>query len=124
MYLQKEYHQSSRHLEEIPRPVLTYIGKGCVCIRTLCNFIVVDNIAVGTNNDSNICVCNFTNIIGCDFNDSAPVTSYQQLESNYTLVKDLLPAPIGMNLMLVKKLLQHNDLCPLLKCAQDDGQMT
>lgn len=66
MYLQKEYHQSSRRLEEIPRPVLTYIGKGFVCIRTLCNFIVVDNITVGTNNHSNTCVCNFTNIIGCD----------------------------------------------------------
>ncbi|KAK4821385.1 hypothetical protein QYF61_018923, partial [Mycteria americana] len=45
---------------------------------------------------------------------SAPVTSCQLLQSNYTLSRDLLPTPIGMNLTLVKKLLEHNELCQLL----------
>ncbi|KAK4806952.1 hypothetical protein QYF61_027319 [Mycteria americana] len=89
--------------DEAPETVLVYIGKGCVCMRTLCNFIFVDNITVDTSNRSNICVCNFTKIVGCDFNYSAPVTSYQLLQSNYTLSQDLLPTPIGMNLTLVKK---------------------
>ena len=53
--------------------------------------------------------------MGCDFNYSAPIRSYQLLQSNYTLIQNLLPTPIGMNLTLVKKLLQHDDLRRLLE---------
>ncbi|KAK4818868.1 hypothetical protein QYF61_021073 [Mycteria americana] len=52
------------------------------------------------------------------------ITSYQLLQSNYTLSQDLLPTPIGMNLTLVKKLLQHDDLFQLLECIQNNGQKT
>ncbi|KAK4828276.1 hypothetical protein QYF61_024941 [Mycteria americana] len=68
-----------------------------ICLDTEQN---VYNITVDTSNCSNICVCNFTKIVGCDFNYSAPVMSYQLLQSNYTLSRDLLPTPIGMNLTL------------------------
>ncbi|KAK4811065.1 hypothetical protein QYF61_016351 [Mycteria americana] len=97
--------------DEAPETVLVYIGKGY-------------NVTVDTSNRSNICVCKFTKIMGCDFNYSAPVTSYQLLQSNYTLSQDLLPTPIGMNLTLVKKLLQHDDLCQLLECVQNNGHKT
>ncbi|XP_067164812.1 uncharacterized protein [Apteryx mantelli] len=110
------------HPDETPETVLLYIGKGCVCTGTLCDLIFVDNITVDTSNHSNVCVCNFTKTMGCDFNYSAPVVSYQLLQSNYTLSQDLLPTPIGMNLTLVKKLLQHDDLCQLLKCIRNNGQ--
>ncbi|XP_076185054.1 uncharacterized protein LOC143156043 [Aptenodytes patagonicus] len=112
------------HPDEAPETVLVYIGKGCVCMRTPCDFIFVDNVTVNTSNRSNICVCNFTNVVGCDFNYSAPVMSYQLLQSNYTLSEDLLPILIGMNLTLVKKLLQHNDLCQLLERVRDNGHKT
>ncbi|KAK4806386.1 hypothetical protein QYF61_016236 [Mycteria americana] len=46
--------------DEAPETVLVYIGKGCVCMRTLCDFIIVDNITVDTSYHSNICVRNFT----------------------------------------------------------------
>ena len=91
-------------------------------MRTLCDFIFVDNITVDTSNHSNI--CNFTKVVGCDFNYAAPVTSYQLLQSNYTLSQSLLPTPIGMNLTLVKKPLQHDDLCQLLECVQNNGHKT
>ena len=110
--------------DEAPETVLVYTGKGCVCMRTLCDVIFVDNVTVDTSNRSNICVCNFTKIVGCDFNYSAPVTSYQLLQSNYTLSRDLLPTPIGMNLTLVKKLLQHDDLCQLLERIRNNGHKT
>ncbi|KAK4811160.1 hypothetical protein QYF61_019791 [Mycteria americana] len=110
--------------DEAPETVLVYVGKGCVCMRTLCDFIFVDNVTVDTSNRSNICVCNFTKIVGYDFNYSAPVTSYQLLQSNYTLSRDLLPTPIGMNLTLVKKLLQHDDLCQLLEHIRNNGHKT
>jgi len=91
-------------------------------MRTSCNFILIGNITVDTSNHSNACVCNFTNIMGCDFNYSVPVTSYQLLWSTYTIIQDLPRAPIGKNLALVKKLLQHDDLYQLLECIQDNGQ--
>ena len=84
-------------------------------MRTLCDFIFVDNITVDTSNRSNICVCNLTKMMGCDFDYLPPVTSYQLLQSDYTLIRDLLLTPIGMNLTLVGKLLRHEDLKRLLK---------
>ncbi|KAK4830480.1 hypothetical protein QYF61_011204 [Mycteria americana] len=82
------------------------------------------NITVDTSNRSNICVCNFTKIMGCDFNYSSPVTTPQLLQANCTLYQALLPAPIGMNLTLVRKLLQHDDLNQLLRHVRNNGQRT
>ncbi|KAK4807909.1 hypothetical protein QYF61_011774 [Mycteria americana] len=62
--------------------------------------------------------------MGCDFNYSAPVTTHQLLQANYTLYQDLLPAPIGMNLTLVRKLLQHDDLNQLLERIRNNGHKT
>ena len=61
--------------------------------------------------------------MGCDFNYSAPITSYQLLQSNYTLIQNLLPTPIGMNLTLVRKLLQQDGLHRLLERIRNSGQM-
>ncbi|XP_072707269.1 uncharacterized protein [Ciconia boyciana] len=110
--------------DEAPETVLVYIGKGCVCMRTFCDFVFVDNATVDIGNHSNICVCNFTKIMGCDFNYSAPVTTQQLLQADYTLHQDLLPAPIGMNLALVRKLLQHDDLNQLLERIWNNGHKT
>ena len=112
------------HPNENPETVLIYIGKGCVCLRTVCDFLSVDKVIVETKNYSNFCVCNFIEIIGCDFSYSAPVTSYQLLQSNYTLIHELLPTPIGMNLTLVKQLLQHKDLIEILEKIGENGQKT
>ncbi|KAM6210870.1 uncharacterized protein WM294_001180 [Sarcoramphus papa] len=43
---------------------------------------------------------------------------------NPWIVKDLLLTPIGMDLTLMKKFLQHNDLCQLLERAREEGQRT
>ncbi|KAK4825339.1 hypothetical protein QYF61_026858 [Mycteria americana] len=52
------------HPDGTPETGLVYIGKGRVCMRTLCDFIFIDNITGDTSNRSNICVCNFTKITG------------------------------------------------------------
>lgn len=69
-------------------------------MRTFCDFIHVSNITVNKSNHSSICVL---------------VMSYLLLQSSYALSRDSLPASIGMNLTLVKKL-QDDDLCQLLEC--------
>ncbi|KAK4825915.1 hypothetical protein QYF61_003410 [Mycteria americana] len=93
-------------------------------MRTFCDSVFVDNATVDIGNHSNICVCNFTKIMGCDFNYSAPVTTHQLLQADYTLHQDLLPNPIGTNLTLVRKLLQRDDLNQLLEHIQNNGHKT
>lgn len=93
-------------------------------MRTLCDSICIDNTTVDIHSHSNICICNFIKITGCDFNYSAPATTHKLLQSNYTLCQHILPTPIGMNLTLVRKLLQHDKLCQLLKWVQNNGQRT
>ena len=111
-----------RNPNETREIVLPYSGEGCVCIRTSCNFILLADITVDTSYHSIIGACNFTNTMGCDSNYSVPVTSCQLLRSNYTLIQDLPPGPVGMNLASVKKLLQHDNLYQLLECIQDNAQ--
>ena len=93
-------------------------------MRSPCNFIFIDNMVTDIDINLNFCACNFINIVGCDCSYSTPVTSHQLLQTNYTLIHDLLPVPIGMNITLVKKLLQHDDLKRLLKEAQENEQKT
>lgn len=45
------------HPNENMETVLVYIGKECICMRTSCNFLFVDNLTVDTTNHSNICTC-------------------------------------------------------------------
>jgi len=73
-------------------------------------------------NHSNICVCNFEKLNGCDFSYSPPIMSYQLMKANYTLIQKLQPVPIEMSLNLVKELLQHKDLKQLLKRIQERGK--
>lgn len=84
----------------------------------------MDSTGTNTNNHSSICVCTFAEVVGCDFRYSAPVTSYLLPQSNYTPIHDLPSVPIGMNLTLVRKLLQLDDLKWLLKQVQENGQKT
>jgi len=56
-----------------------------------------------------------TKTAGCNFSYSAPVMTHQLLQSKYASYQDLSPTPIGMNLTLVRKLLQYDDLNQLLK---------
>ncbi|KAI6058574.1 Protein NYNRIN [Aix galericulata] len=100
------------HPNETLETVLVYIGKGCVCMRTHCDSIVIDNTIVDTSHHSNVCVCNFTKILGCDFSYAAPVNSCQGIAPHYI---NLPPTPIGLKLTLVKKLLLHEDLKWLIK---------
>lgn len=102
------------HPNEKPETVLIHIGKGCVYMRTHCNFNVFNIDTVDTRTHANPCICNFTKITGCDFTSIVPVTSYQLLQSDYTQIQGLLPVHIGMNIAMVK-FLQRDDLKQLLK---------
>lgn len=101
---------------------LVYIRRGCVCIRTLCNFTPADDNFVHTDNYSDICICYFTMIMGCNFNYSAPFASHQLLQSDYSLYQDLSPTSIGMNLTVVRKFLCRKELKKILKKGKGNGK--
>lgn len=77
-------------------PVCIYIEKGCVCMRSVCDFTCVDKITIDTSNYSNICVCNFTKGFGCNFNYSA-FASYQFLQYNRVKTYCLPPSEQILN---------------------------
>jgi len=64
------------HLNELTNRVVVYIGEGCACLRTSCDKIQIDGSIKAMKNHSNICVCNFKKLNGCDFNYSLPIMSY------------------------------------------------
>ncbi|RMB94619.1 hypothetical protein DUI87_29434 [Hirundo rustica rustica] len=51
-------------------------------------------------------------------------TSHQLIRTNYTMHHKLSPAPIGMNLTLVRQIMKHQDLAEILKKIQEKGQKT
>ncbi|XP_017666668.1 PREDICTED: uncharacterized protein LOC108495470 [Lepidothrix coronata] len=64
-----------------------YVGNGCACVRTFCVNFTIDTCHEVVN-DTNFCVCNFTKIIGCDFNYTIPITTEQLIENDYLLYHD------------------------------------
>lgn len=65
--------------------ILVYIGQVCVCLRTVCPTIVIDNSTMN-NNHFNLCICNFIKMDQCDFSYQALVLSYQYVKINFTTV--------------------------------------
>ncbi|XP_050842348.1 uncharacterized protein LOC108963651 isoform X1 [Serinus canaria] len=114
------------HPDTNQQTVLVYIGEGCVCLRTVCDIIEIDEnkVPLSVKNHSNFCICNFIKIIWCDFVYSAPVVSHQLIKSNYRTYNELPPTPIGMNLTLVRQLMKHQDLIKIVEEIQRNGQRT
>ncbi|XP_067153359.1 uncharacterized protein [Apteryx mantelli] len=105
------------------KTVLAYVGKGCVCFRTMCKYVVINEIYNQTVfNDSNMCACNVAIIRGCDFVYKPPVFTSQLLIRNYTLYHSITPTPIGMDLSLVKEMLEHANLQQLLENAKAEAK--
>ena len=94
------------HPNTSQKTVLLYVGQGCVCLRTACDFVEVDkeNITLHSKIHSNFCICNFVRIVRCDFLYLAPEVSHQLIKSNNTMYRKLLTT-----LTLVKQLLKKQD---------------
>lgn len=80
-----------------------YVGQGCVCVHTLCSFVVINekfNYFVSSAKSS-FSACNVTQMYGCDFNLTTTVFTVHLLLHNFTLYDNITPVPIGMNLHLL-----------------------
>lgn len=81
-----------------------------------------ENRYLPVTNHSNFCICNFGNIVGCDFTYLVLVVSHYLIKANYTMYHHLSPTPIGMNLTLVKQLIKHQDLSEILKGIKESRE--
>lgn len=81
-----------------PRTMVMYIRKGCVCMGTLCDYLLIDDIVRSITNHSNLCMCNFSMTIGYDFNFSVSIIIHEDLSFDYMLYIELQLTPIGMYL--------------------------
>ena len=54
-------------------------------------------------------MCNFSMITNCDFNFSVSITTHKDLSFDYMQYHELQPTSTGINLTLVRKLLQRDD---------------
>lgn len=130
LLMPRTYVSTLSHFEVQPdasqKTILVYIGQDCVCLRIACAFVKVDNDNVNTadKNHSDFCICNFVKIIGCDFPYLAPVVSHQLIKSNYTMYQKLSPTYIGMNLMLIRQLVKHQDMVQILREVQESRKKT
>lgn len=102
--------------------LLVCIGQSCVCLRTACPTVMIDNLSMNET-QFNLCVCNFVKIEGCDFYQ-APVVPHQYIKANLVTVQEIVPVPIGMNLTLVAQLLKHQELREILKEIRGAGEKT
>ena len=89
-----------------------YIGNGCACVSTSCVNITIDNCHEKANG-TNFCVCNFTRIVGCDFDYVVPVTTRQLIEADYTLYHDVPKLQIDISLLEAR--LRHPDIEKLVQ---------
>ncbi|XP_074667534.1 uncharacterized protein LOC141917847 [Strix aluco] len=119
-------HQKECNFKAQPSPnnhtVLIYIGEGCICLRTSCKSLIVDNYEEEIGGYSNYCICNFTKAEGCDFTYTIPVLSSQVIKTEQNLFQKIDSIPIGMNLERVKEMLQHEDLLSILEEVKKKGK--
>ncbi|XP_009989694.1 PREDICTED: uncharacterized protein LOC104383269 [Tauraco erythrolophus] len=89
----------------------------------MCKYVQINEVYNQTVfNDSNMCACNVAIIRGCDFVYKPPVFTSQLLIRNYTLYRSITPTPIGMDLSLVKEMLEHANLQQLLENAKAEAK--
>ena len=91
------------------QPQVFYVGNGCTCVTTSSGNKSIDNCHEMANG-TKFCMCNFTRIVGCDFDYVVPVTTRQLLGTDYTLYHDIPKLQIGMNISLFKAMLRHPNI--------------
>lgn len=64
-------------------------------------------VGVTLNPNENQCLCQEISVNGCDFNFVLPSITKEELKIQYQMYKSINPVPLGMNVSLVKQLLQH-----------------
>lgn len=90
---------------------VVYIGRACICIRTFCDFILINGVRIQpTLPDINRCFCNVSVVVGCDFQFRVPVWTVQHLEANPSLYHYILPVSLGFGLLTLQQILSHPDL--------------
>ncbi|XP_034270470.1 peroxisome proliferator-activated receptor delta isoform X1 [Pantherophis guttatus] len=102
---------------------VVYTGKGCICVRTPCEFIIINSVIIQPMLPYiNRCFCNISVIVGCDFQFRVPVWTVQHMKAYPSLYKEIFPISLGLGLSTLKNLLSHPSLKQELLKLRDMGE--
>nr|XP_020651919.1 peroxisome proliferator-activated receptor delta isoform X2 [Pogona vitticeps] len=102
---------------------VVYTGKGCICVRTPCEFVIINGLVIQPMLPYiNRCFCNISVIVGCDFQFRVPVWTVQHMKTYPSLYREISPISLGLGLPTLKNLLSHPSLKQELLKLKDMGE--
>ncbi|XP_042318654.1 peroxisome proliferator-activated receptor delta isoform X1 [Sceloporus undulatus] len=102
---------------------VVYTGKGCICVRTPCEFVIINGLVIQPMLPYiNRCFCNISVIVGCDFQFRVPVWTVQHMKTYPSLYREISPISLGFGLSTLKNLLSHPSLKQELLKLRDMGE--
>ncbi|XP_062997622.1 peroxisome proliferator-activated receptor delta isoform X2 [Elgaria multicarinata webbii] len=102
---------------------VVYTGKGCICVRTPCEFVIINGLVIQPMLPYiNRCFCNISVIVGCDFQFRVPVWTVKHMKAYPSLYREISPISLGLGLSTLKNLLSHPSLKQELLKLRDMGE--
>ncbi|CAI5777591.1 Hypothetical predicted protein [Podarcis lilfordi] len=103
--------------------IVVYTGKGCICVRTPCEFVIINGLVIQPMLPYlNRCFCNISVLVGCDFQFRVPVWTVQHMKAYPSLYREISPISLGLGLSTLKNLLSHPSLKQELLKIKDMGE--
>uniref|UniRef100_A0A8C8R7M0 Uncharacterized protein n=1 Tax=Pelusios castaneus TaxID=367368 RepID=A0A8C8R7M0_9SAUR len=103
--------------------MIVYVGRTCVCIRSWCTMFKVNHVYdIAHNPYENQCLCNISSLVGCDVEFTLPVTVNDEIQGQYQLYEQISLIPLGLNVSLVRKLIEHPELQKQVEKAKENAQ--
>uniref|UniRef100_A0A8C8RUK5 Uncharacterized protein n=1 Tax=Pelusios castaneus TaxID=367368 RepID=A0A8C8RUK5_9SAUR len=103
--------------------MVVYVGRTCVCIRSWCTMFKVNHVYdIAHDPYENQCLCNISSLVSCDVEFTLPVTVNNEIQSQYQLYEQISPIPLGLNINLVRKLIEHPELQKEVEKAKENAQ--
>lgn len=101
---------------------VVYVGQGCACIRSPCDFIVINSFHIQPMLPwVNRCFCSLHAVVGCDFSFTVPVWTQEEILASPLVYRTVEPVSFGMGLDLIQELLAHPQLHNFLQTIKQDG---
>ncbi|XP_054843094.1 uncharacterized protein LOC129334794 [Eublepharis macularius] len=101
---------------------VVYVGSGCICVRTHCPLIHVDEFQLFyVSPQISRCYCHVTQIRGCNFHYHVPQWTAQLMQQHPHLYTNIQPVTLGMDLEVLRKLVQHPELQKHLQTVKQTG---
>lgn len=100
--------------------IVHQVSERCACVNTLCPYVIINNWFTYPvkEHHSNFCACEIFKIQGCDFVTELLELIVLKFKRNFTIYQKLEIVPLGINLQVIQRLVQHLELHRMLEGNQ------